>query len=364
MDRFVIRCHTASSGPNERIHEYAAEPIAQAVWALHGRSWRHRRRLAGPTFTRGEVTKPIEVIGVGDRVLAWNDAMGGQVVGRVQRLFRHPNQPTLQVVLRADESDDCVDCTPDHPFWVEAHGWVAARRLKPGDRLRCSNGARVVYVVRTDFEPQFADVFNIEVAGAHNYHVGRHGVLVHNMSSAPRPPTVGQRLAQWFDETLRKPARSDLLIGAIRIAGLLDRGYGEPIFLGRDDHRNMSRAAPDIAREGAAALWPAASGASPPPPPSPTTPIGYAGTITLFHKQALAPTAKRFIGPTGDGSMSDGRTMTRPPTQEPQVLFSGMLTKYADQLPRVARDKYLATKAALQKRPAWAEPREGLHKGP
>jgi hypothetical protein len=75
--------------------------------------------------------------------------------------------------------------THEHPFWVEAEqSWVPLGELAAGDVLSTDGGGRAV-VVGLTVRPGATEVFNIEVAGPHNYFVRADGgdgpgVLVHN----------------------------------------------------------------------------------------------------------------------------------------------------------------------------------------
>ena len=75
--------------------------------------------------------------------------------------------------------------TDEHPFWVEAEAaWVKLGELAEGDVLTTDGGGEAV-VVGLTVKPGATEVFNIEVAGPHNYFVRAGGsdgpgVLVHN----------------------------------------------------------------------------------------------------------------------------------------------------------------------------------------
>lgn len=130
--------------------------------------------------------RSIEDIRVGDLVWAWDDATGRLARRPVVGLFRHMARPILAVTASgADQVRHRVECTTEHPFWVENKGWVAACQLKPGDPLRCIDGCGDLRVTALTRLAARADVYNFEVAGLHNYFVGLAGVLVHNESSKP-----------------------------------------------------------------------------------------------------------------------------------------------------------------------------------
>lgn len=144
-------------------------------------------------------TKPIEAIEVGDLVWAWYDETGEIVKRPVNRLFRRKAQRVVEVAC-TDENGvrQVISATLEHPFWIDGKGWVAATDLQAGDLLRClhssSSRARVLEVADAS---RFADVYNFEVTGLHNYFVGGTGVLVHNASHDPgRVPKKGPEIKE------------------------------------------------------------------------------------------------------------------------------------------------------------------------
>lgn len=133
--------------------------------------------------------KPIEEVEVGDLVWAWDSDARTLVKRPVVRLFQHAAKPVMDIVIRnGDGESRTISATVEHPFWVESQGWVSAKDLAPGDRLKqIDEDAAPLRVASVGALQATADVFNFEVAGVHNYFVGIDGVLVHNSSSKARP---------------------------------------------------------------------------------------------------------------------------------------------------------------------------------
>jgi hypothetical protein len=131
----------------------------------------------------------IEDIVPGDRVWAWKPQQRGWAPCRVKQLFRRPAQPVVRVTCRDHAGDeDHITATREHPFWVAGQGWTPACRLQPGDILQTLHDRAFVQVVRVqDDDDTRLDVYNFEVDEAHNFFVGRRGVLVHNESRPPAP---------------------------------------------------------------------------------------------------------------------------------------------------------------------------------
>ncbi len=91
--------------------------------------------------------------------------------------FQHHAASTISLII-GGESEPIV-CTGNHPFWSEdRHDFVRADSLQPGEPLRTASGLTTVESWHRDLTP--TPVYNIDVHGAHVYHVGISGVLVHN----------------------------------------------------------------------------------------------------------------------------------------------------------------------------------------
>ena len=74
-------------------------------------------------------------------------------------------------------------CTPEHRFLLGSGDYAEARHLMPGALLRATDGTDRVVEVRVLHLPEPVPVFDLEVAGLHNFIVAttaRQGVVVHN----------------------------------------------------------------------------------------------------------------------------------------------------------------------------------------
>lgn len=125
------------------------------------------RTLRGP--------RPIETIQPGDLVLAQDTTTGKLDYRPVVTVFHNPKNETLKI----DLGREAVHPTGIHRFWKAGHGWIMARDVAPGDRLRGVGG--VVEVVAVEEEPS-QPVFNLLVAGADNYCVGETRLVAHDNS--------------------------------------------------------------------------------------------------------------------------------------------------------------------------------------
>ena len=94
----------------------------------------------------------------------------------VTGLFRH-RMP--QVLSLRWASGDTLGITPAHPFFSTDRGrWVPAGELAVGERVLAKAGTQVLE--GTKIWPGERTVYNLEVGGAHNFLVGKGGVVVHN----------------------------------------------------------------------------------------------------------------------------------------------------------------------------------------
>ena len=147
--------------------------------------------VAGTPVKTRNGPRAIESLQVGDEVLAQDVVSGRLGFEPVVAVYHNPPSATVQV---ATEEDSLV-ATGIHRFWAVGKGWVMARDLRPGDLIRTVGGAsRVMDVSPRAIQP----VFNLEVAKAKTFFVGKAGALVHDFSlvePTPEPfdaPAAGQ----------------------------------------------------------------------------------------------------------------------------------------------------------------------------
>jgi hypothetical protein len=106
---------------------------------------------------------------------------------QVTQLFRHTVTELDDVVIQAaDGSLETIQCTPEHPFYVDGQGWTDAGDLVAGEHLVEPDGTEVTVVSSTmEAHPEGVTVYNFEVDGDHTYFVSADGqavesVWVHN----------------------------------------------------------------------------------------------------------------------------------------------------------------------------------------
>jgi hypothetical protein len=117
---------------------------------------------------------PIENVNTSDKIHTYDFDEKTTALGAVRQT--HVSVKSEVLVIEMD--GDSISCTPRHRFYLDR--WTPACELKIGDRLLCMDGNRVqVTAIRQALGSR--RVYNIGVEGAHNYFVGRYGILVHNL---------------------------------------------------------------------------------------------------------------------------------------------------------------------------------------
>jgi hypothetical protein len=130
---------------------------------------------AGTPVVTIDGPRPIESIVVGDRVLAQNPITGLLTFRPVVAVHRNRPSPTRRIAV----AGETIVATGIHRFWVAGRGWVMARDLKPGDRLRGVGATAEVRSIEPD-APQ--PVYNLDVDDDRDFFVGTKGLLVHDFS--------------------------------------------------------------------------------------------------------------------------------------------------------------------------------------
>jgi hypothetical protein len=129
---------------------------------------------AGTPIATPSGEKPIEAIRPGELVLTRDQQSRQNCHARVVATFRRTAEELLQL-----ETDDerVLRVTPEHPFYVEGRGFVAARRLARSDLLADAGGRPVRVRAVTRLKGPVV-VYNFEVARTHSYFA--YGLWVHN----------------------------------------------------------------------------------------------------------------------------------------------------------------------------------------
>ena len=117
--------------------------------------------------------RPIEEVRAGDLMLTQDTTTGKMDYQPVVTVFHNPPNTTYRI----DLGSESVYPTGIHRFWKSGRGWIMARDVKAGDRLRTIGGTvEVVSASKDKVQP----VFNLLLEGGDNYCVGGLGVLAHD----------------------------------------------------------------------------------------------------------------------------------------------------------------------------------------
>lgn len=78
-------------------------------------------------------------------------------------------------------NEECIESTGTHPYYVKNKGFIEAKDLLIGDVLiDVNNEEKVIGNIEIVKNSQIIKVYNMNVAGNHNYYVGENMILVHN----------------------------------------------------------------------------------------------------------------------------------------------------------------------------------------
>ncbi len=117
--------------------------------------------------------EPIESLKVGDQVLSQNCKTGGLSYQPILAVHHNPPSKTYRINF----GEETIVSSFFHRFWKPGSGWVMARDLTEGDRIRTLNGTAEVTAKE---EGKVVPVYNLDVAGDADFFVGKQGALAHD----------------------------------------------------------------------------------------------------------------------------------------------------------------------------------------
>ena len=160
-------------GPSDRSFSVSVAPMSNIISCFGAGTL--VRTLTGP--------RAIETLGVGDRVLTQSTSTGALGYQPVIRVHHNPPSPTFLIKL----AGDTIVSSPFHRFWKAGQGWVMARDIRAGDRLRLLDGVSEVVGVE---EGTVQLVYNLDVAEDADFFAGGRrgpGPRQHAARSPTRP---------------------------------------------------------------------------------------------------------------------------------------------------------------------------------
>jgi len=131
--------------------------------------------VAGTPVATPQGLRPIEALAAGDQVIAFDFHSGQFGPAVVAGVHKASTDRLVHVRVAGHE----IVATGRHPFWVEdMEGWVEARALRAGMRLKTIDGSATIE--HTDVSHAVdTPTFNLQVESLSSFCVGP-GVLVHN----------------------------------------------------------------------------------------------------------------------------------------------------------------------------------------
>jgi RHS repeat-associated protein len=127
--------------------------------------------------------KAIEQLKIGDMVWARDEKTGLTALKPVTQMFVTAAKPIFALVTQlADGSQETIEVTDNHPYWVIGQGWVDSGKLLPGMQIENFAKGQLVVVSLTAM-PHNEVTYNFTVGDFHTYFVGGQRALVHNCSN-------------------------------------------------------------------------------------------------------------------------------------------------------------------------------------
>ena len=134
--------------------------------------------VAGTLIHTEDGLVPIEEIKPDQLVWAEDPETGERALKRVVCLFRNEKYELVHLQVNGET----ITTTVGHPFFVQGKGWVAAKELVVGDKLKLLDGGEAyVDAIATEQCAEPVKAYNFEVEDFHTYFVGTGCILVHNM---------------------------------------------------------------------------------------------------------------------------------------------------------------------------------------
>jgi hypothetical protein len=179
---------------------------------------------AGTPIATPSGHRPIEELELGDLVLAYDEPTGRVVPRPVTATFVHLDQRVGSLLL----SDGRVmRVTANHPIYLpDQQRYAAAGELAGDERLLALSGsAQTSSLIAGAFQASTAaaTVYNITVAGEHNYFA--EGVLVHNKSDAGCHPVSFSGVCSAGPRCLDPLRPTNEYVRLNQVVGVLDAGH-------------------------------------------------------------------------------------------------------------------------------------------
>lgn len=158
---------------------YAVNPEQARVFETTGstenpdpQTGRRCECLTAGTMIQTEMgMRPIESIQIGDNVVSQDIETGEISLKPVVRTTQRPPSITCNIVLVTDEK---IQSTLGHYWWVVGKGWTKTKDLQTGMYIRTASGS--IEIAKLE-DAEKAVTYNLAVADYHSYFVGKERLL-------------------------------------------------------------------------------------------------------------------------------------------------------------------------------------------
>lgn len=126
----------------------------------------------------------IETVKAGDKVISTDPDTMKVAEKTVLETFAHETMEIVHLTINGET----ITSTPDHPFYVQDAGFVAAGDLYIGDKLLDADGnTLLVEDMKVEKLNEPVKVYNFKVEDFHTYHVSNSRIFVHNADCIVHP---------------------------------------------------------------------------------------------------------------------------------------------------------------------------------
>lgn len=208
---------------NAKLHEnkaynYFQTGVSATAVLTNGMTSTMKCFVAGTLVATINGLVAIENIKAGDYVLSTNPDTMETAYKPVLETYVRETDKLVHLTINGEE----IITTFDHPFYVNGKGFINASMLWIGAELVNNNGdillAEKIY--REFLDNKIEKVYNFKVEDNHTYHVGEHGVLVHNAEYIESKIPVGKKDIDQFREKYSVSKDNTIAIGKTNVPGL------------------------------------------------------------------------------------------------------------------------------------------------
>ena len=141
--------------------------------------------VAGTLISTLQGYKVIEKLKIGETVLSYNEKLRKNEYNHILDIMIHD---TIELFYTIYVDNETITATGTHPFYIIRNGvgsWVELQDVNIGDYVLYADGT-IHQINNIDIDIKAKRVYNLEVAGNHNYYVGLNQILVHNKGGRRR----------------------------------------------------------------------------------------------------------------------------------------------------------------------------------